>query len=117
MDQRQGSGGILDGYSPGDCFCEMVGGAASLPHTEQIQQRLRNLPCAELQQRKAAAERELFNLGITFTVYSESDAIDRVLPFDVIPRVLSAADWAVIEAGTKQRVAAINLRSEERRVG
>ena len=48
---------------------------------------------AELQRRAQAAERELFNLGITFTVYSERDAIDRILPFDVIPRVLSAADW------------------------
>ena len=109
MDQRQGSIGILDGYSPGGAFCEMMGAAGGLPHTGQIQARLRNLAYTELQHRMQAAQRELFNLGITFTVYSERDAIDRVLPFDVIPRVLSAADWAVIEAGTKQRVTAINL--------
>jgi uncharacterized circularly permuted ATP-grasp superfamily protein len=55
------------------------------------------------------AERELFNLGITFTVYSKREAIDRILPFDVIPRILSKPDWEKIDAGVKQRVAALNL--------
>ena len=40
----------------------------------------------ELGHRARAAEAELFNQGITFTVYSDGDAIDRILPFDVIPR-------------------------------
>ena len=61
-----------------------------------------------LQRRAKASDRELFSLGITFTVYSDKDAIDRVLPFDVIPRVLSASEWAHIEAGCVQRVTAIN---------
>lgn len=54
------------------------------------------------------AEKELLNLGITFTVYTDRDAIDRILPFDVIPRVLSTKDWETIETGVKQRVAALN---------
>ena len=64
---------------------------------------------AALQARARDAERELYNLGITFTVYSEKDSIDRILPFDVIPRVLLSEDWAVIEAGVRQRVTALNL--------
>ena len=59
--------------------------------------------------RAELAERELYNLGITFTVYSDQDVIDRILPFDVIPRLLSPADWQVIETGSKQRVKALNL--------
>ena len=51
----------------------------------------------------------LFDLGITFTIYSDKDAIDRILPFDVIPRVLSAESWSKIEAGVTQRVRALNL--------
>lgn len=47
-------------------------------------------------------------MGITFTVYSDRDAIDRILPFDVIPRLISAADWDVIDRGLTQRVAALN---------
>jgi uncharacterized circularly permuted ATP-grasp superfamily protein len=62
-----------------------------------------------LRRRSRAAERELFNLGITFTVYTDRDAIDRVLPFDLIPRVLSKKDWETINSGIQQRVAALNL--------
>ena len=78
-------------------------------HTAPIRDRLTGMDIAELRQRARDAERELHNLGITFTVYSDKDAIDRILPFDVIPRVLSAQDWRTIETGVKQRVTAINL--------
>ena len=82
-------------------------------HTEEILRRLDRLKPGALQRRAKAADRELFNLGITFTVYSDKDAIDRVLPFDVIPRVLSAEDWSHIEAGCIQRVTAINRFIED----
>jgi uncharacterized circularly permuted ATP-grasp superfamily protein len=71
--------------------------------------RLNALTLSNLRKRASAAEAELYDLGITFTVYSEKDVIDRILPFDVIPRVLSAAEWTHIEAGVQQRVATINL--------
>jgi uncharacterized circularly permuted ATP-grasp superfamily protein len=100
----------LDGYDPGDFYCELLGtrkqpgrSVAPLWHC------LETSELTILKQRAADAERELFNLGITFTVYTEKDAIDRILPFDVIPRVLSASDWATIEAGVKQRVKALNM--------
>ena len=48
-------------------------------------------------------------LGITFTVYSDATAIDRILPFDCIPRIISASDWAMLERGVRQRVSALNL--------
>jgi uncharacterized circularly permuted ATP-grasp superfamily protein len=97
-------------YDAGPFYCEMTGRArASAPHTAKIRARLSKMSINTLRRRAAAAERELFNLGITFTVYSERDAIDRILPFDVVPRVLSREDWAHIDAGCKQRVQAINL--------
>lgn len=82
-------------------------------HTSEILSRLDRLRPGALQRRSKAADRELFNLGITFTVYSDKDVIDRVLPFDVIPRVLSASEWAHIEAGCIQRVTAINRFIED----
>jgi uncharacterized circularly permuted ATP-grasp superfamily protein len=100
-------GGVLSGYDPGEYFCEMFG-RRGLSHTRLIRQRLAALDIPGLRRRSRDAERELFNLGITFTVYSDKDAIDRILPFDVIPRVLSANDWETIEKGVKQRVAALN---------
>jgi uncharacterized circularly permuted ATP-grasp superfamily protein len=42
-------------------------------------------------------------------VYSDKDAIDRILPFDVIPRVLTANEWAQVERGVTQRVRALNM--------
>ncbi|WP_247894304.1 circularly permuted type 2 ATP-grasp protein [Azospirillum sp. B510] len=78
-------------------------------HTALIRQRLAALDFDELRRRAQDAERELYNLGITFIVYSDKDAVDRILPFDVIPRVISAPEWAHLEAGVKQRVAALNL--------
>ena len=69
----------------------------------------KSIPLDELRRRAREAEHELYNLGITFTVYTDRDVIDRILPFDIIPRVLSAAEWARIESGVKQRVATLNL--------
>ncbi len=62
-----------------------------------------------MRRRSQDAERELYNLGITFLVYSNKDAVDRILPFDIIPRVISAREWAHLEAGINQRVTALNL--------
>lgn len=103
-------GDSLSGYDPGGFFCELFG-SATAPHsfTAEFRGRLSRIGLDELQARARDAEFELFNSGITFTVYSERNAIDRILPFDVIPRILSAREWARIEQGVVQRVQAINL--------
>ena len=99
----------FEDYVAGDFFCELTtrrpgdGGAP-----ECVRDRIDAIGLDALRLRAAAAENDLINLGITFTVYSEASAIDRILPFDCIPRLLTATEWAVIEAGVKQRVAALN---------
>jgi uncharacterized circularly permuted ATP-grasp superfamily protein len=98
-------GFLLDGYDPQGFYCEMLRCADNA----RLQDRLARMPVADFKRRAAGAEQALYNLGITFTVYSDSDAIDRILPFDAIPRVLSAAEWAHIERGVIQRVTALNL--------
>jgi uncharacterized circularly permuted ATP-grasp superfamily protein len=95
---------VLGDYEPGAFWCEMSRAGATQP----VRDRLAALSLEELKRRAANADAELRDLGITFTVYSERDAADRVLPFDCIPRVLPAEDWATIEAGVCQRVAALN---------
>src|SRR5689334_4869881 len=96
---------VLGTYDPDGFYCEMMHGGG----TEPIRDRLGALSIDDLRRRAAEAEAELHDLGITFTVYSDKDAIDRVLPFDVIPRVLSASEWEHIERGVIQRVTALNL--------
>ena len=99
------TGFVLDGYDPQGFYCEMLRCAA----TAALRQRLDHLPLADFQRRTAAAAQALYDYGITFTLYSESSAIDRILPFDPIPRVLAADEWRQIERGIIQRVTALNL--------
>ena len=47
--------------------------------------------------------------GITFTVYSSGEGIEKIFPFDIIPRIIKAAEWAHIETGIKQRLKALNI--------
>jgi uncharacterized circularly permuted ATP-grasp superfamily protein len=101
--------GLFRDYDPAGFFCEMFGNAAyPASHTQEIRDRLQTMKLGALHRRAQATDRELFNLGITFTVYSDRNAIDRVLPFDVIPRVISREDWQHVESGCVQRVTALN---------
>ena len=102
--------GAFAGYTPGRYFCEMLSPVSRAdPLIREVGGRFDQVGIEELRARSRDAETELYNLGITFTVYSQGDAIDRILPFDVVPRVISTADWAAIEKGVVQRVTAINL--------
>jgi len=106
--------GLLEDYDASGFYCEIFGGRKKpAPHTLTVRERLDALSLAELRRRAQAAERELFNLGVTFTVYTSREQIDRILPFDVIPRVLSAAEWETLERGVAQRVTALNRFIED----
>jgi uncharacterized circularly permuted ATP-grasp superfamily protein len=102
---RNMGGFLLDGYDPEDFYCELL----RCPETAQLRDRLSHFPTDVFKRRAAGAEQALYDLGITFTIYSDNSPIDRILPFDAIPRVLSAAEWAHIERGVIQRVTALNL--------
>ena len=67
------------------------------------------LPVETLQQKDLLAGELFMNQGITFTVYSDNAGIERIFPFDIIPRILTAAEWEHIEKGIKQRLRALNL--------
>ncbi len=104
------AGSPLTGYDPQGYFCEMFGSPEhKADFTLPIRERLSRLALDELENRARDAELELYNFGITFTVYTQKDAIDRILPFDVIPRVISATDWSVLDSGVRQRVQTMNL--------
>jgi uncharacterized circularly permuted ATP-grasp superfamily protein len=102
--------GTMQGYDPGAWFCEMLRpGQPQHPTLTLLMSRLAALPIDSLRQRAASAERDLLERGITFTVYSDATAIDRILPFDLIPRVITPAEWQQIETGVAQRVRALNM--------
>ncbi len=74
-----------------------------------LQERISMLPEGELLARQSAAERLLLQNGITFNVYSDSAATEKIFPFDIIPRIVDATEWDWLEKGLKQRVYALNL--------
>jgi uncharacterized circularly permuted ATP-grasp superfamily protein len=73
-----------------------------------LAQRLASLSMEDLQFRQKAAERALLNRGITFNVYGNDDGADKIFPFDIVPRILEADEWSVVERGVKQRILALN---------
>ncbi len=68
-----------------------------------------NVPKEVLRQKRQEAEILFQRLGITFSVYAEILQNERMIPFDIIPRILSAREWAKISAGACQRIKAINM--------
>ena len=78
------------------------------PGFDALAQWLDTTPADELMRRQQAAEQTFRQLGITFAVYGESEAAERIIPFDIVPRMFTAPEWARLSDGLVQRVEAIN---------
>ncbi|HIK55146.1 MAG TPA: circularly permuted type 2 ATP-grasp protein [Synechococcales cyanobacterium M55_K2018_004] len=100
----------FDNYDPGDFYDELfLAKSQPRPDAVLLVERINSLTMEELMQRQKAAQQALFKLGATFNVYSDNQGTERILPFDIIPRIVSAADWRWLEQGLKQRIHALNL--------
>ncbi len=77
-------------------------------HYAALAETLGRMGVEELRSRVASIDVSLLERGVTFTVYADTAGTERVFPFDVIPRIITAAEWSTIEAGIAQRVRAIN---------
>jgi len=75
----------------------------------QVYNDFSKYPLDTLQQKDKLAGELFMNQGITFTVYSDEAGIEKIFPFDIIPRILTGAEWNHIEQGIKQRLRALNL--------
>ncbi len=76
---------------------------------QQLFQRLLELANDELRERQQTADIAFLNQGITFTVYGSGDGTERIFPYDLLPRIISAAAWETLERGLTQRISALNL--------
>ncbi len=74
-----------------------------------VEDWLAHTPPTLLEARRAQAELMFRRIGITFAVYGEQEATERLIPFDIIPRILSQSEWVKLEAGLKQRVKTLNM--------
>src|SRR5580765_5885487 len=67
-------------------------------------ERISSVGDAEVRRYQQAAELALFRMGITFNVYGDEAGTEKIFPFDIIPRIVPAAEWAQIDRGLRQRV-------------
>jgi uncharacterized circularly permuted ATP-grasp superfamily protein len=90
-------------------FDEMGGNEGSVrPAYVELSRWLKEVPPDVLDFRRREAELFFRRLGITFAVYGDPEAQERLIPFDIIPRILSASEWQFLQRGLEQRVKAIN---------
>jgi uncharacterized circularly permuted ATP-grasp superfamily protein len=100
----------LDAYDPEGFYDELFETVGKpRPRANLLVQNLESMPEGELARRQLAAEKALFDLGITFNVYNNQAGLERIFPFDVLPRIIEAMEWDFIERGLKQRIQALNL--------
>jgi len=78
-------------------------------HYELLLDHFSSLPSDELQRRKQAADLSFLNQGITFTVYGRQEGTEKIFPYDLLPRIITAAEWSKVEHGLMQRITALNL--------
>ena len=101
---------LLDSYAGRPGFWDEMGTGPDFrdPYRNVIH-ALKQLDVHSLQQKEKLASELFMNQGITFTVYNDNAGIERIFPFDIIPRILTGTEWKHIEDGLKQRLKALNL--------
>jgi uncharacterized circularly permuted ATP-grasp superfamily protein len=101
-------------YDPNGFFDELFAApGVARPAARALSEYLATLGIPQLLERQREAERVIVEMGITFTVYTEGQNIDRAWPFDVIPRTIALDEWRRIERGLEQRLTALNLFVED----
>ncbi|HLH53179.1 MAG TPA: circularly permuted type 2 ATP-grasp protein [Verrucomicrobiae bacterium] len=97
-------------YEVGNFFDEMFSSEGCPRAVAQaLIKTIESLPDGELLARQQASERALLQMGITFNVYGQEAGVEKIFPFDILPRIVSATEWNRIESGLKQRIRALNL--------
>jgi uncharacterized circularly permuted ATP-grasp superfamily protein len=97
-------------YEHQGLFDEMVGDSGALREAyELFVKKLEAIPYRKLLQLQAATDKAQMLMGMTFNVYGDEQGMERILKLDIIPRIVAARDWELIERGLHQRIRALNL--------
>lgn len=101
---------LLHNYhsSPG-VWDEMFNGETIRASYRHFVSAIQGLSAEEMNHKDDLAKKLFMSQGITFTVYSSGEGIEKIFPFDIVPRILEAAEWKLIEKGIKQRLKALNI--------
>src|SRR5262245_24801488 len=103
-------GGLFAGYRLDQTYDEMFEALArARGHYRALLEELVSASLDELRGRQVEADRAFLTQGITFTVYGDEQGTERIFPFDLLPRIITADEWETLERGLTQRLTAINL--------
>src|SRR6218665_2628795 len=101
---------LLQQYSTIDgVFDEMSRQEGIREHYAPFVSSCQNIDRAEMALKDELAKKLFMTQGITFTVYSSGEGIEKIFPFDIVPRIIQATEWDFIERGIKQRLKALNI--------
>lgn len=101
---------MFENYPINGIFDEMFEApGAPRPHYRGVYDFTRQISSDTLQRRRRMADVAFRNQGITFTVYGDNTGVERIFPFDLMPRIVPAHEWDVVERGLVQRITALNL--------
>jgi uncharacterized circularly permuted ATP-grasp superfamily protein len=101
---------MLEHYGHGGFFDEMVDGAGQIrPHYQQFKELFQTLTKKEFENKRQSVDLAFLRQGITFNVYGDSAGAEKIFPFDLLPRIIPATEWEMLERGLVQRITALNL--------
>jgi uncharacterized circularly permuted ATP-grasp superfamily protein len=99
----------FDNYATDGFFDELIDGQ-NVPRrrAELLVRAIESLPEGNLLHRQRVSEQAMRDMGITFNVYGSAEGTERIIPFDIVPRIIDGGEWDAVETGLKQRIRAIN---------
>lgn len=104
------AGDLLNHYRPlENVFDEMMSDQFVRNHYQEFISSFEKLNVSEMDQKSELAKKLFMTQGITFTVYNDGEGIEKIFPFDIVPRIIQSAEWDFIEKGIKQRLKALNI--------
>jgi uncharacterized circularly permuted ATP-grasp superfamily protein len=103
-------GDFFADYQVGEFFDEMFAGPGVVrPHYSKLFARFKEMEREEFERKRALAASTFLTQGVTFTVYDDKEGTERIFPFDLVPRIIPADEWDLVERGLIQRITALNL--------
>jgi len=110
FDEQQFTSEALSKYQLNGAYDEMFFAEGQpRPHYRGLHELLCRLPAEEMRRKKQTADVSFLHQGITFTVYGREEGTERIFPHDLLPRIITSAEWETIERGLTQRITALNL--------
>jgi uncharacterized circularly permuted ATP-grasp superfamily protein len=102
--------GIFKPYNSGAYFDEMLASDSSVrPHYARFLKHFSEMNAEEFEAKRHAIDMAFLRQGVTFNVYGDAKGAERVFPFDLMPRIIPASEWAHLEKGLIQRITALNM--------